>query len=88
MPACLRHAVNVAPPARSFVDYRARAATLESQHEKPYEKDAVIHAPAGFGVALLLLVGAILAGGFYLIAVRGDALFLDLAALSGLLFCF
>jgi hypothetical protein len=47
-----------------------------------------MHAPAGFGTALLLLVALILGGGLYLVAVRGDALFLDLAALSGLLFCF
>ncbi len=47
-----------------------------------------IQAPAGFGTALLLMVALIIGGGLYLIAVRGDALFLDLAALSGLLFCF
>ena len=50
--------------------------------------EKIMHAPAGFGTALLLLVALILGGGLYLIAVRGDALFLDLAALSGLLFCF
>ncbi|MCB1529145.1 MAG: hypothetical protein KDJ45_15800 [Hyphomicrobiaceae bacterium] len=48
----------------------------------------VIRAPRGVGVALLLFVGLIALGGFYLLIVRGDALFLDLAALSGLLFCF
>ena len=48
----------------------------------------VIHAPAGVGTALMLIVGAIVAGGLYLVAVRGDALFVDLAALSGMLFCF
>lgn len=36
------------------------------------------------GIGVALLVGSAL----YLIAVRGDALFLDLAGLSGLLFCF
>jgi len=34
------------------------------------------------------MVTFIVGGGLYLIAVRGDALFADLAALSGLLFCF
>lgn len=48
----------------------------------------VIRAPAGFGTALVVLVGLIVGGGIYLAVVRGDALFLDLAALSGLLFCF
>ncbi len=55
---------------------------------KPETQDSVIRAPAGFGTALLLLIGAIVGGGLYLIAVRGDALFIDLAALSGMLFCF
>jgi hypothetical protein len=36
----------------------------------------------------LLLIALIVGGGLYLIAVRGDALFLDLASLSGMLFCF
>lgn len=48
----------------------------------------VIRAPAGFGTALMVLVGLIVGGGLYLALVRGDALFLDLAALSGLMFCF
>lgn len=61
---------------------------VRNEIEKSGAKDAVIHAPAGFGTALLLMVGAIVAGGLYLVAVRGDALFLDMASLSGLLFCF
>lgn len=66
----------------------ARAATLRSGIKEPNAKDAVIHAPAGFGAAILVLTGAIIGASLYLTAVRGDALFLDLAALSGLLFCF
>ncbi|MGD9667981.1 MAG: hypothetical protein AB7U75_02880 [Hyphomicrobiaceae bacterium] len=61
---------------------------MKNEIEELAAKDAVIHAPAGFGTALLLLIGMIVGGGLYLIAVRGDALFLDLASLSGLLFCF
>ncbi len=48
----------------------------------------IIRAPAGVGTALLLLIALIVAGGLYLIAVRGGALFVDLASLSGMLFCF
>ena len=48
----------------------------------------IIRAPAGLGTAFLLLIALIVGGGLYLIAVRGDALFLDLASLSGMLFCF
>lgn len=48
----------------------------------------VIRAPRGVGIALLICVSLLVLGGFYLLSVRGDALFLDLAALSGLLFCF
>ena len=63
---------------------------MADEHNEP-ARDAggdVIHAPAGLGTALVLVVGLIVGGGLYLAAVRGDALFLDLAALSGLLFCF
>lgn len=49
---------------------------------------ALEHAPRGLGTALVLVLGLILGGGLYLAAVRGDAILLDLAALSGLLFCF
>lgn len=45
-------------------------------------------APKGLGTALALGVLALVAGGLYLIAVRHEALFVDLAALSGMLFCF
>jgi hypothetical protein len=46
------------------------------------------HAPRGLGTALAFGVLAIVGGALYLIAVRGEALFVDLAALSGMLFCF
>lgn len=45
-------------------------------------------APKGVGTLLVLVVGLILVGGLYLVAVRGEVLFLDLAALSGMMFCF
>lgn len=48
----------------------------------------LIRAPRGVGCALAMLIGLIIAGGIYLIAVRGDAIFLDLAAISGIMFCF
>ena len=37
---------------------------------------------------LLVVLAVIIAGSLYLTVVRGEALFLDLAGLSGLLFCF
>ncbi len=46
------------------------------------------HAPRGLGTALAFGVLAIVGGALYLIAVRGEALFVDLASLSGMLFCF
>ncbi|MCB1519862.1 MAG: hypothetical protein KDJ37_04710 [Hyphomicrobiaceae bacterium] len=45
-------------------------------------------APAAFIAALLVVLAVIIAGSLYLTVVRGEALFLDLAGLSGLLFCF
>lgn len=48
----------------------------------------VLHAPKGFATSLALFVLAIVAVALYLIVVRGEALFVDLAALSGMLFCF
>jgi hypothetical protein len=43
--------------------------------------------PAGVRWALLAVVGALLAGALYLIAVRGEALLVDLSTLSRI-FCF
>ncbi len=80
--------VNDATQYSGFTSLDMGAATVNNDTEKSTAKDAIIHAPAGLGTALLVLVSAIVAGGLYLIVVRGDALFLDLAALSGLLFCF
>lgn len=45
-------------------------------------------APKGVGTLLGLAVLALVVGALYLIAVRREALFVDLAALSGMLFCF
>lgn len=44
--------------------------------------------PGGVLVALLVVGALLVSGALYLIAVRGDALFVDLAGLSGALFCF
>ena len=44
--------------------------------------------PAGVRRALLAGVGLLLAGALYLIAVRGEALLLDLSAFSQRVFCF
>jgi hypothetical protein len=61
---------------------------MKGEIQDPDTRHTIVHAPAGVGTALLVLVGVIVGGGLYLLAVRGDALFLDLAALSGMLFCF
>jgi hypothetical protein len=44
--------------------------------------------PSGVRRALLAGVGLLLAGALYLVAVRGEALLLDLSALSQRVFCF
>jgi hypothetical protein len=44
--------------------------------------------PAGVRRALFAGVGLLLAGALYLVAVRGEALLLDLTALSQRVFCF
>ncbi len=44
--------------------------------------------PAGVRRALFGVVGLVLAGALYLIAVRGQALLVDLSALSSRIFCF
>jgi len=44
--------------------------------------------PDGARRALLVALAAVLAGAIYLIAVRGEALLLDLTALSQRMFCF
>ena len=53
----------------------------ESRREK-------IRAPRGVGTGLTVFVVLVVAAGVYLIAVRREALFVDLAGLSGMLFCF
>jgi len=47
----------------------------------------VDRAPVGVRAALWISVGAVLAGALYLVAVRGEALIVDLSALSGRIFC-
>jgi hypothetical protein len=44
--------------------------------------------PAGVRRALLAVVGLVFAGALYLIAVRGEALLVDLSGLSQRIFCF
>jgi hypothetical protein len=44
--------------------------------------------PRALRTALLAVLGALLAGAAYLLAVRGEALMLDLGAVSQRIFCF
>jgi hypothetical protein len=44
--------------------------------------------PAPLRYTVLGAVGLLFAGALYLIAVRGEALLVDLSALSGRIFCF
>ena len=44
--------------------------------------------PTGVRRGLLAALGLLLAGALYLVAVRGEALLLDLSALSQRMFCF
>lgn len=48
----------------------------------------LIRAPRGVGLSLTLFVTALVGTAIYLAAVRREVLFVDLAGLSGLLFCF
>lgn len=54
-------------------------------HEADTARDRM---PAGARLAVLGVVGAVLIGALYLIAVRGQALLVDLSALSQRIFCF
>ena len=44
--------------------------------------------PAGVRLAVFGVVGLVFAGALYLISVRGQALLVDLSALSERIFCF
>jgi hypothetical protein len=44
--------------------------------------------PAGIRLAVLAAAGVICVGALYLIAVRGEAIVLDLSALGARIFCF
>ena len=52
------------------------------------EPDAQASAPGAVRWIVLAAVGLVLAGALYLIAVRGEALLLDLSALGQRIFCF
>ncbi len=54
-------------------------------HEADTARDRM---PAGARFAVLGVVGLVLTGALYLIAVRGQALLVDLSALSQRIFCF
>jgi hypothetical protein len=52
------------------------------------DRDASGRMPTGLRALLMGVLAAVLAGAAYLIAVRGEALLLDLAAFSQRIFCF
>jgi len=54
----------------------------------PMRAPGVAQMPGALRGLLLALLGALLAGAGYLIAVRGEALILDLSAVSQRIFCF
>ncbi len=57
-------------------------------HEPGDARARAQSAPGAVRWAVLGLVGLVFAGALYLIAVRGEALIVDLAAFSRSLFCF
>jgi hypothetical protein len=57
-------------------------------HEVGGGREAAQSAPGAVRWAVLGLVGTIFAGALYLIAVRGEALIVDLATFSKSIFCF
>jgi hypothetical protein len=60
-------------------------ATQSQLHQADRARDRM---PAGVRRALFGMVGLVLGGALYLIAVRGEALLVDLSALSQRIFCF
>ena len=63
----------------------------QRQHEAEHQgrdADAAAGMPALLRLGLAAGLGVLLAGAAYLIAVRGEALLLDLAAFSQRIFCF
>jgi hypothetical protein len=60
-------------------------ATQGQVHQADRGRDRM---PAGVRRALFGVVGLVMAGALYLIAVRGQALLVDLSALSSRIFCF
>ena len=62
--------------------------TMASQSQTREDNAARDRMPAGVRHAVLGVVGAVFASALYLIAVRGEALLVDLSALSQRIFCF
>ena len=60
----------------------------ETNSDEAAASGELIHAPRGVGISLAVFVVALVGVALYLVAVRREALFVDLAGLSGLLFCF
>ena len=60
-------------------------ASLGQMHEAGTSRDRM---PAGVRRTLFSVIGLVFAGALYLIAVRGQALLVDLSALSQSIFCF
>jgi hypothetical protein len=56
-------------------------------HDEHDERKAA-RMPGGLRWGLIAAFGLVFAGALYLIAVRGEALLLDLSALGGRVFCF
>lgn len=50
--------------------------------------DAAADTPRGVRLAVAAALGLLIAGAAYLIVMRGDALIVDLAGLTGRIFCF
>jgi hypothetical protein len=56
--------------------------------EAPTQADASGRMPRAVRLSLIVTLGALMTGAVYLLAVRGEALLVDLAALGGRLWCF
>ena len=61
---------------------------MEPQTEPAQRESARQPMPGNVRRALFAALGLVLAGSLYLVAVRGEALLLDLSALSQRVFCF
>ena len=61
---------------------------MTQQGEIVGERHAGARMPVGVRRSLTVLLASVLAGAAYLIALRGEALLLDLSAFSERIFCF